>query len=773
MKFFSHSLLLLLLFAGCHLSSAQQLAIGQWRDHLPYNKAIRIAEAPDKVYCATPYAVFSYDKSDQSIERISKATGLSDVGVSTITYHPSLNLLIIAYFNGNIDLYGNDGVININDIKRSLITAGKSINHITLYNNFAYLACGYGISVLDVAKNEIKETYFIGNNGAYLNINDISFSETRIYAATNEGLYSAPINSPNLSNFNSWSKDLSLPQGAYSLAEFFNGNIYVGYAGLTFPADSLFRLNNGLWEKITQFDNTGILALNEAGNKIVATLQNKVNIYDTNWNTIETVSTYQTPRSIEPRHSIPGENGILWIADFFQGLIKHNGQTNERIVPSGAASVFSYQMDIKSNVLAVATGKRSRSNGNNWWRNEGVMLFADENWTTINYENTPGFGNIYDLIAIDIDPSDYNRIYAGSFGWGVIALLNGTLNKIYDESNSSLLAAPPPNQSHIGITGIAFDGQNNLWVTNSNTVNALSVKTPAGDWKSFAIPELSNEMYIGNILVNQSGHKWIELPHKGIVVFDDNGTITNTADDRSFLLKSGEGSGGLNSLSVMALAEDLDGKIWVGTESGIEVFYAPSGVFSGGNFDAQRILVSQGGYTGYLLETEVVIAIAVDGANRKWIGTDGAGLFLLSADGSEQIEHFTEENSPLLSNFISCIAINERSGEVFIGTENGICSYKSDATGGSDEFNNVYSYPNPVRSGYEGPIAIKNLVTGARVKITDVSGSLVYETTALGGQAIWYGKDFNGTRVKSGVYFAFCSDNDGARTFITKILVLK
>lgn len=759
----------------CQLTvvSAQQLAIGQWRDHLPYHQAIAIAEAPGKVFCATPYAVFAYNKSDLTVERISKAKGLSDVGISAIKYHASSGSLLIAYNNGNIDLYAGDGIINISDIKRSLITAGKNINRVTFINNLAYLSCGYGISVLDIGKKEIKETYFIGANGTYLNVNDIAFDGTKIFAAANDGVYSALINNPNLSNFNSWTKDNILPAGNYSLAEFFNGKIYVNYDGPAYQSDSVYRFSNGSWERIPQLTTVDVFNMDAADNNMAVTTRGAVIVYDSGWNAVEIISSYQTPRYIEPRQAIIGENNITWIADNAQGLVKHTGpQGNERIIPNSAASTYSYHMDLKDGKLWVANGKRAKSNGNNWFLFDGMMYFENETWSAINRETIPGGDTIYDVIAAAIDPSDSRRAYLGAIGQGVWETYDGKITSHFTEKNSSLRQFSNPGWYHLGVSGIDFDSENNLWVVNTRVENALSVKSPSGEWKSFSIPALASQQYIGNILVNQSGHKWIELPYNGIVVFDDNGTVFNASDDQSILLGSGEGNGGLHNLSVRCMAEDRDGKIWVGTEEGVAVFYSPGNVFSGGNFDAQRILVTQGGYTGYLLETETVNAIAVDGANRKWVATDGAGVFLLSADGTEQLLHFTEENSPLLSEFIASLAVNDKTGEIFFGTENGICSYKSDATGGLEDFNDVYAYPNPVRSGYEGPIAIKNLVADANVKITDVSGSLVFETNALGGQAIWYGRDLKGNRVKSGIYLAFCSDNVGSRTFVTKILFL-
>jgi ligand-binding sensor domain-containing protein len=233
------------------------------------------------------------------------------------------------------------------------------------------------------------------------------------------------------------------------------------------------------------------------------------------------------------------------------------------------------------------------------------------------------------------------------------------------------------------------------------------------------------------------------------------------------------GSGGLPTNDVYAVAEDLEGQIWVGTNRGVAVFYVPDAIFGSGNYDAQQILIEQDGNVQILLETEAVSSIAIDGANRKWIGTETSGVYLISADGRSQLQHFTVENSPLPSNTISSIAIEGNSGEVFIGTDRGIISYRSDATTGEAENVCALVYPNPVHENYTGPIAITGLVRDSEVKITDVAGNLVYRTTSLGGQAIWPGTDLAGNRVSTGVYLVLVADRSGSTKCNTKVLVVR
>ena len=257
------------------------------------------------------------------------------------------------------------------------------------------------------------------------------------------------------------------------------------------------------------------------------------------------------------------------------------------------------------------------------------------------------------------------------------------------------------------------------------------------------------------------------------MVFDDNGTPLDQTDDQAKSLSDSPGNGNLPSLFVGAIAEDLDGEIWIGTEKGPAVFYSPSSIFTGNNFDCRQILIEQDGNVQILLETESITAIAIDGGNRKWLGTANNGVFLLSSDGTEQIHHFTSENSPLLNNSIYSISLDHLSGEVFFGTDLGIVSYRSDALAPYDPVEELTVYPNPVRQDYFGPIAISGMASNSDVKITDSGGNAVNQIISEGGQAIWDGTDFNGNRVNTGVYFIFASDQTGQNKASGKVLIVK
>lgn len=769
-----NSLLIMLFVFPVSTVRAQETAIGQWRDHLSYNNAIEVAEGDGKVYCANQSSLFSYNKADNTMERMTKITGLSDIGISTIGYNKNANALIIAYTNSNIDLVKGNTIINIADIKRSNIAGNKSINSFFFVDEFAYLSCGFGIVVLDMKKNEMKDTYFIGPNGNNIVVNEVSSNGSRLFAATENGIYSASLSNANLANFDAWTKFTGIPNpnSNYNSIVYFNNLVLANLPGPTYDTDSIFSYDGTSW----QYYNVGNTYQNykmvSKNNFLILSHYGSVGVYDTSGNLINHIYSYYTDKYMRPRNATVDDENYIWIADFEQGLVKYSKQYGfEVMYPKGPASANVHYITIEDNHLWVAPGGKDNSWGN-IYNKDGLSSFIKDEWRILNGYTHPALDTLYDIIHIAINPQNNSQIYASCWGRGLIEITDNVITNIYNETNSSLLNIPNiPGYYWLGVASSAFDKDNNLWVSNTSVSTPIAVKKVDGTWKSFAFPGIFNNNNTGNIMVTQNNHKWLVMPrNQGILAFDDNGTIDETNDDKAVKLTSEIGRGGLPSNEVFCIAEDLDGEIWVGTDKGIGVFYSPASVFGTDNYDAQQIKITQDGYVQNLLESEAVSVIAVDGANRKWIGTQNGGVFLVSPDGTEQILSFNTENSPLFSNTIYTIAINPKTGEVVFGTDKGIIVYKGTATEGLETFSKVYAYPNPVRENYEGVIAIKGLVKDADVKITDISGTLIYQTTALGGQAIWNGKNFKGEKAQTGVYLVFCSNNDGSQTIVTKIL---
>jgi hypothetical protein len=298
--------------------------------------------------------------------------------------------------------------------------------------------------------------------------------------------------------------------------------------------------------------------------------------------------------------------------------------------------------------------------------------------------------------------------------------------------------------------------------------------TPEGVWYSFSMGSGAKNAHPYRLLIDRNGNKWIGFNQVGLVAFNDNGTFSDISDDQIKTLTSSEGNGNLPTHFPKALCEDIDGEIWIGTDLGLVVLYNTNNIYDGtfGEYDANPILIEVDGEVEKLLGESDITTITIDGGNRKWIGTSSSGIFCLSPDGTEVIYRFTKENSPLLSNNIFDIRINHLTGEVFIATEAGLVSVRTDATIGDNEFNNVTVFPNPVRPEYNGPITVQGLGYNSDVKITDISGNLVYSTNSNGGTVIWNGQTLTGERAKSGVYLVWTAVANGKGKNVAKILLI-
>lgn len=761
----------------CQTSVAQGVGIGEWRTHLPYQQVIDLEVIGDKTYAATPYDLFIYDHTDNSISYLNKVNGLNDIGISAIRYNSGLKTLLVGYTNTNIDLVRENEIVNMSDIYDKDLIGNKTINDVMFIENYAYVSCGFGIVVLDIEREEVFDTYLIGPQGSYINVYDVAFYNNRLYASTESGVYYADIDSPNLADYNEWTKDLTMlqPNISYRQIEAFSGKLFANYSRNGYNSDTLYVYNGSSWDYFDQTSTSRHIRMRVDFDKFVLLNNFSVNVYDQNL--ILLYSAYNLDGAgIEPKAATLDANNNLWIGDRQRGLFKtyNTGFNFEVILPNGPATTNVYELKARGNYVWVASGGRA-SNWAKLYMVDGVFAYDGVTWRTFNNRNTDAFDSISDFVSVAIDPVKHNQAFVGSWQDGVLEFTDNALSTIYTVGNSSLqpwIAAP----DLVNISGLDYDSYNNLWVANTGASDILSMKTPEGQWRSFNLGASASGIDIANMIVDKSNNKWIIRRQEGMVmVFKDNNTFDNTADDKNEVLTSSPGSGNIPGNQVLSMAVDQDGAVWVGTDEGPAVFYDPDRIFEQGvNYDAQQILIPRNdgsGQADYLLATEKILSIAVDGSNKKWFGTEN-GVFLISKDGLEQIYYFNTENSPLLSNTVSSIAIND-DGEVFFGTGKGIISYRGNATPPTPVNTDVYAFPNPVRENYSGPIAIRGLVADALVKITDISGGLVYETQAEGGQAIWDGRTNNGKEVKPGIYLVFISNNLGEEALVTKIMMMR
>ena len=767
-----------------------QTAIGEWRDHLTYRKAVAVTEGNGIAFCATESAVFSHDPLSGEINRLNTVNALNDVGISTIAWNDTLSALLVGYANGNLDMIKGNRTINLPDIKQSNIIGDKAIYTIESVGYKAYLCCGFGVVVIDLFNEEVIETWFVGPGGSQLVVRDLAIYNDSIYLATSAGLYVADVNNVNLTAFTSWRKNQSignLPNGPFDNVEVYDNKLVLNHNSSIDDSDTLYYTSDQInWIQVSTLVGNRNKKLQAAEGFLTVTHRFSVDMLAPDLSILNSVFSFDGDGAF-PSDGVRSVDGRFLVADTRYGLVRSSGGSNaERIFPNGPATIDARRMYSSGGALFVATGG-VEGNWTNNFDKHGVFHYQDGSWAETTNETEPLMlnppnnygGAVVDIMAVTVDPDDADHAWATSWDEGLLEFRNRELVNIFNHTNSALQQADTTvwgaNNGIVRMAGVDYDDDGNLWMTNSEIDRPIAVYTEDGSWYSFDPGSiLNNNRLVADILVASNGYKWVIRPrNNGLLVFDDNGTISNEGDDDYQVLTAQEGQGGLPSLDVLSIAEDPDGEIWVGTNKGIGVFYDPEAIFNGSDFDAQQILIEQDGNIQILLETESVTAITVDGAGRKWIGTATSGVFLVSEDGTEQVHHFTRENSPLPGNSISSIAIDEISGEVFIGTEYGILSYRSDATESIFPSDCASVFPNPVHEGYTGPIAITGLTKDSDVRITDTAGNIVYRTTSLGGQAIWPGTNMKGERVSSGVYLAFSVDPFGLENCSTKILVIR
>lgn len=753
-------------------ANSQPTAVGTWRDLLPYTNTTNVEKVGGLIFASSQTSLFSYNTSDNSIEKYSKITGLNDQDISTIK---ALNnkCLLVGYISGNIDLIESGAITNISDIKRANIIGDKRINNVLVVGNKAYLATGFGIVEYDIDKKIILDSYFLGPSGAYISVNSIAFYEGKLYAATENKIFSINLNTQNPKNFDNWvAEPFSEGKNLKDLIVIHN-RLFSFDKNTVYSTDSIFYLENNSWQHLSRPEASSINNIEMAGNNLVILNDGFIEYFDTNLTRSEKIYTYYFNNKFIKPIDLIQDGEIKWIADESMGLIKNIAEfTFEPLSPKGPQTNKVVNMKLQNSTLWIATGSRGGS-GNNDYQINGFYKEKEEIWTYFNRESYSILDSTYDIIDVVVDPKNENHIFATSWGKGVIEVLDNEVINYYTSTNSSLQNIPGfPNFYWVGVGSGIFDEEGNVWLTNAKAPSVLSVRKVDGAWKSFTFSGVATDREAIQILITKDKYKFILNGRAGggLIAFNDNNTIDDESDDDVVLLSNDPAKGNLPSPDLFCMVEDKDGELWVGTGKGVAVFYNPASVFESSIQGAEQIKLVQDGIVQLLLETEEVTAMAVDGANRKWIGTRNAGVFLMSADGTEELKRFNTSNSPIFSNAVQSIVIDDLNGDVYIGTDRGIIIYRGDAIEGKENFNDAYVFPNPIQPNYNGLISITNLVENVDVKITDIAGNLVYKTVANGGQATWDGKNRLGERVSSGVYLVYCASADGTKKHVAKIL---
>lgn len=756
------NILLALLFTALPLFSQMGVGVGQWRTHLAYNATTQIAVATDRVYALSDGSLYSVDKDDNSLQSYSKITGLSDIVIHCIGYIKERGVLMVGYENGNIDLITNDGdIINLPDIYNKNITFQKTINDFYFTDGHLFIAMPFGIVKVNLDRNEIADTYYFkGTLGDYTSVLSITNVADSFYVVTSSAIYKAPIQGVNLANFSNWETIDNTPLGGNVKAISHGSQLF-----LLQESGSVSTYTNGVWQTY-KYSNVSNIFTNEGE---IFIIKNDSTITLGGENIAFEFQPQMVQYDINKRY--------IWVAASSQGVVRlvaDNTTDRAYYKLTGPAVNAAWRIrTIGGKVIVVPGGRWDVPYGTP----ANVMFFENEQWHNISFsEIEVGFGALaLDFVDVAVNPADHSHFFVASWGGGIFEFRQNRPYYHFDIGNSI-----------VGnwVSNLTFDSKQRLWVANPMSTSFIKYaeRGANGEYNFSSLPITSSqsvwttsELIIDRFYPNIK-YLIVARGQTKFVAINDKGT-DDPSDDEIFATSQFIDQGGkmFSTEHFMSASQDpITGALWVGTTSGPIVLPSPHNVFRS-DYRCQRIKIPKNDGTNdadYLLSNDVISAIAIDGNNRKWLGTEGTGAYLLSDDGIETVLQFNTENSPILSNWVRSIAVNDLTGEVFFATDRGIISYQGDAVTAEDSYDNIHAFPNPVRPDYHGDIAIKGLAENSVVKITDIKGDLLYETFVKGGMAVWNGKRPDGKRVSSGVYLAICITNNGSQRRVAKILVM-
>lgn len=774
-------------------ASAQTDSIGEWRTLQSYRFGTYVTESANSIIYTTSHAIFYLDKEDLSITTLAREDGLAEALIRLVRYHQPTETLIIIYESGVVDLLRNNQFTTLRQIDNFNFNGDKNIYSLFFgENDIVYFSAGFGLTALDLNEKTFIFTTFTG-----VRVNACAEFEGFLYAATDEGLYRVNRSGINLNDFGNW----ELLGAANDFPDDYTSTVINVFKGdLYFGIDKdLYVLKDDAAELFFDADDDRpwrLQYLTVGPNLLVAGYRctdggctaRQVMLFAEDGtrrqvNTCLFLTTY----------AIEDDSGRIWFAeddivrgiryldgiqDFDCNVIEYGGPTNDR----------NYRLLHDGTSLWVAPGILDANFGFIYDRN-GVYRYKNEEWTIFDRTNVTALAgrdetpNTDDDAAVIVDvyyDAVNNRHWFSSFYEGAVAFDEATeTGEFFDESNSSISLSEGAGAGRARTVGAVTDPQGFTYLANNRADDGafVAVQSPEGEWADLGMNCGQNTAL--TIDIDQNGYLWVlhgDNTSGAVTVIDPMGTPMDPSDDRCRTITSSNSN--IPASIVRSIAVDLQGVVWIGTNEGVILFECGNDVFNAQNCPGRLPVATADDFGGFLLQTEEIQSITVDGGNRKWISTSG-GAYLLSDDGEDQLLFFDAGNSPLLDNNVRDIAIDPGTGTVFFGTELGIISYRGNATSAGRTFReDLVVFPNPVEPGYEGPIAIQGLSRDARVKITDLSGKLIDEGTAIGGQYVWNGQDYNGRRVQTGVYLVFASSNirfsgENAESAVGKIVFIR
>ena len=760
------------------------LCISQnWNGHYSYHNSIDTSIGNGKIFTASENAIYIHSTQNDQLSIITTIDGLSGDFISNIYYSTNFNKLIIGYENGLIQIvdFNNDNILTIYDIieKTTIPPNKKKINEFTEVDNIIYISTDYGVSLYDLNSLEFGDSLFIGEGGTQQQVNQTIINDNFLYAVLPDfgGIKRVNLDL-DIINYQNW-------ELAYSGDFDFILNIDDSFVFTN--ENNVFFNENGTFSQVISLSQTiKKIVINEG--KIIITSEDKIFIYDTNFNLINSSiisSNFNTNFNSSELY-----NNYIYVATSSKGLLKiniNNVQQNYSILPAGPLDNNVFSISSLYGSLWATFGDYTSTYNPYPLARKGFSHWSDEYWNNINYDSIPE--NAVNLNNISINPFNLNNIFISSYHGGLLEISDESLS-LFDQLNSGLesLISNETNYNSVRISGSNFDDSGTLWLMNSRVDNPLkSFNLDTNQWSSYDFTQIipdgfNDELGFSDIVIGSNGTKWIGGLNSGLIGFNENAgnPLLKRINDNDV--------GNLPSPYVKSLAMDNNNHLWIGTIKGLRVLYNTSNFFDA-NVSTQQIVIEEDGIYKELLEQQFISDIKVDGSNNKWVGTIGSGLFYFSQNGQQTIYHFTKNNSPLPSNNINDIALDFVNGLVFIATDKGLVSFDSGGSTTSSTLNESYVYPNPVRPSFNmniEKIKISGITEDINIKITDISGNLVAEANSNvnnryngfnleidGGIAYWNGKNLANNSVSSGVYIVMLSDLDSYDTKILKIMIIR
>lgn len=736
-----------------------------WQGYFSFNEIKDISDATTAVFAASENALFSKSNTSNAIKTTTTVDGLSGQTISALYHSENFKKTIVGYENGMIIVINEtDGSIlkKVDIINKQLPASIKKVNHFMEYNGLIYVSCDFGIVQFNLTTLQFGDTYFIGDNGAEISIKQTAYFNGFIYAATSSGIRRATSTNPNLIDFSQWAV---INSGDWSSVETLDTELIAINSG-----GYIHRFNATTFVGFQQLPqaSTDMRAKNH---NLFVTTPGAVFVYNNKMVLNRQITNSQVQASTLSFTCTTAVGNVIYIGTKENGLFYatlSGSSSFENLTPAGPTRNNIFSLDVTPNAVWAVYGDYDLFYNPYPLDSYGISKYNTSGWLNIPYED------VFDaksMTRVIVNPNNEKQVYASSFFSGLLKLENDVPKTLYNETNSTLESLKVENYdvTDIRINATAFDKSGNLWMTNSRIKNGLKVLKSNGQWGSYSLatildnPESSD---YGSIAVDKNGVKWIATSRDGVIGFNES---TNTFKKMTF----GTDVGNLPVANARALAIDTKNQLWIGTTKGLRVLSSVNNFQTESQLKANAIIIIDDNLAQELLYEQFITSIVVDGANNKWIGTSDSGVFMVSPNGQQTKYHFTINNSPLPSNAVNDIKIDSATGEVFIATDKGLISFKGIATGANEDLNNVYVYPNPVRPEFTGTVKIAGLLDKANVKITDITGSLVYEATSAGGTIEWDTTAFGRYKVATGVYVIFISAQDGGETKVKKVMIIR